>query len=62
MDFCAIINPTTRQHLERQNQYSSPPMLQPSILRPPLIIRPLDLVPRANFIGEMTFILRPPAI
>ncbi len=41
--------------------YSSPSILQPSVLRPPLIIR-LDLVPKANFLYEMTFILRPPAI
>ncbi len=30
--------------------YSSPSILQPFILRPPLIIRPLDLVPKGNFL------------
>ncbi len=30
--------------------YSSPAISQPSILRPPLIIRPLDLVPKGNFL------------
>ncbi len=30
--------------------YSSPSILQTSILRPPLIIRPLDLVPKGNFL------------
>ncbi len=30
--------------------YSSPSILQPSILRPPLIIRLLDLVPKGNFL------------
>ncbi len=45
-----------------QYLYSSPSILQTSILRPPLIIRPLDLVPKGNFLCYMTFILRPPAI
>ncbi len=31
-------------------QYSSPSILQPCILSPPLIIRPLDLVPKGNFL------------
>ena len=30
--------------------YNSPSILQTSILRPSLIIRPLDLVPKANFL------------
>ncbi len=30
--------------------YSSPYILQPSILRPPLIIRPLDMVPKGNIL------------
>ncbi len=30
--------------------YRSPSILQPSILRPPLIIRLLDLVPKGNFL------------
>ncbi len=30
--------------------YSGPSILQPSILRPPFIIRLLDLVPKANFL------------
>ncbi len=32
------------------NQYSSPSILQASILRPPLIVRLLDLVPKGNFL------------
>ncbi len=32
-----------------QKRYSSPSILQPSSLRPPLIIRPLDLVPKGQF-------------
>ncbi len=45
--------------------YSSPSILQPCILhvlRPPLIIRLLDLVPKGNILTIMTIILRPPAI
>ncbi len=30
--------------------YSSPSILQASISRPPFIIRPLDLVPKGNFL------------
>ncbi len=30
--------------------YSSPSIVQPSILRPPWIIRPLDLIPKGNFL------------
>ncbi len=30
-------------------QYSSPSIFQPSNLRPPLIKRPLDFVPKSNF-------------
>ncbi len=33
-----------------QYMYSGPSILQPSILRPPLIIRLLDLVPEGNFL------------
>ncbi len=33
-------------HVTFNFQYSSPSILQPSILRPPLIIRPFDLVPK----------------
>ncbi len=34
----------------RLNYYSSPSILQPSILRPLLIIGPHDLVPKGNFL------------
>ncbi len=30
--------------------YSSPSILQPSVLRPPFVIRSLDLVPKGNFL------------
>ncbi len=43
-------------------RYSSPSILQPSVLRPAVIIRLLDLVPKDNFLCYMTFILRPPVI
>ncbi len=36
--------------IHQRKQYSSPSILQPFILRPPLIIRPLDLVPKGNFL------------
>ncbi len=36
--------------IHRWALYSSPSILQPFILRPPLIIRPLDLVPKGNFL------------
>ncbi len=36
--------------IKRKFAYSSPSILQPSILRPPLIIRPPDLVPNGNFL------------
>ena len=40
------ISPTARI----RTRYSSPSISHPSILRPPLIIRPLDLVPKGNFL------------
>ncbi len=42
--------------------YNCPSLLEPSILRPPLIIRPLELVQMGHYLCYMTFILRPPAI
>ncbi len=41
---------------------SIPSISQPSILRPPLIIRRLDLVTKGNFLCGIAFILRPPEI
>ena len=36
--------------VKQDMQYSNPSILQPSILRPPLIIRWLDLVLKGNFL------------
>ena len=38
------------QKFSFKSLYNSPSILQPSILRPPLIIRLLDLVPKDNFL------------
>ncbi len=37
-------------YIAYNTMYSSPSILQPSILRSPLIIRPLDLVQKGNFL------------